>query len=126
VERIICCFSSAWFSRFFQGRLHFYEGNTFEEVTRGITMFAEMGVDTVVVTNAAGAINPNFQVGDVSQSHCRLFFSFLFFFFCFVLFWFYTLVEDSFFSCLFFPGCFDQRSIVAAFVGITKPAHRSP
>eukprot|EP00299_Pterocystis_sp_00344_P010009 c4381_g1_i1.p1 GENE.c4381_g1_i1~~c4381_g1_i1.p1 ORF type:complete len:313 (+),score=52.98 c4381_g1_i1:44-982(+) len=48
-----------------KGRLHYYEGHTFEQVTRGVRTFAELGVETVVVTNAAGAANPSFSMGDI-------------------------------------------------------------
>eukprot|EP00299_Pterocystis_sp_00344_P003759 c14532_g1_i1.p1 GENE.c14532_g1_i1~~c14532_g1_i1.p1 ORF type:complete len:312 (-),score=63.97 c14532_g1_i1:35-970(-) len=48
-----------------QGRLHYYEGHTMEEVTRAVRVFAELGVETLVVTNAAGAVNQSFRVGDI-------------------------------------------------------------
>lgn len=48
-----------------QGRFHYYEGYTMEEVTFPIRVFARMGIKTLLVSNAAGAVNPNFRVGDL-------------------------------------------------------------
>lgn len=47
------------------GRLHFYEGYTFNETTFPIRLAKRLGVETVVVTNAAGGINANFKAGDL-------------------------------------------------------------
>lgn len=48
-----------------QGRSHFYEGYSMAEVTLPVRVMQRLGVDTLIVTNAAGAINPDFQPGDV-------------------------------------------------------------
>jgi purine-nucleoside phosphorylase len=48
-----------------QGRIHFYEGYTMAEVTLPVRMMQRLGVHTLVVTNAAGAVNPDFEAGDV-------------------------------------------------------------
>jgi purine-nucleoside phosphorylase len=48
-----------------QGRFHYYEGYSLEEVTLPIRTFGAMGVRRVVLTNAAGGINTNFNVGDL-------------------------------------------------------------
>ncbi|CCH43749.1 Purine nucleoside phosphorylase [Wickerhamomyces ciferrii] len=47
------------------GRLHFYEGYTFEETTFPIRLAKQLDVEMVVVTNAAGGINANFKAGDL-------------------------------------------------------------
>jgi purine-nucleoside phosphorylase len=47
------------------GRLHFYEGYTFDETTFPIRVAKQLGVEIVVVTNAAGGINRNFTPGDL-------------------------------------------------------------
>lgn len=47
-----------------QGRLHKYEGNTPQEVAFPIWLMGLCGVDTLITTNAAGAINPSYHVGD--------------------------------------------------------------
>jgi purine-nucleoside phosphorylase len=46
-----------------QGRFHFYEGYTFEEVTFPIRTLARLGVRTLVLTNAAGGLNNVFTQG---------------------------------------------------------------
>jgi len=48
-----------------QGRVHFYEGHTMAEITLPLRMMQTMGVETLIVTNAAGAVNPEFRAGDV-------------------------------------------------------------
>ena len=48
-----------------QGRFHYYEGYTMQEVTYPIRVFAKMGVTTLMVSNAAGAVNPDYRVGDL-------------------------------------------------------------
>ena len=48
-----------------QGRIHFYEGYTMAEVTLPVRMMQRLGIEILVVTNAAGAVNPDFEPGDV-------------------------------------------------------------
>ncbi len=57
-----------------QGRFHYYEGYTMEEVTYPMRVFALLGIKTVLVSNAAGAVNPDFRVGDlmVISDHINL------------------------------------------------------
>ena len=47
-----------------QGRLHGYEGNTPQEVAFPVWVMHELGIGTVITTNAAGAINESYSVGD--------------------------------------------------------------
>ena len=47
-----------------QGRLHGYEGNSPQEVAFPIWIMHELGIGTLITTNAAGAINENYRVGD--------------------------------------------------------------
>ena len=47
-----------------QGRLHGYEGFTAQEVAYPIWLMHEVGIDTLVTTNAAGSLNPDLHVGD--------------------------------------------------------------
>ena len=48
-----------------QGRFHLYEGYTLKQVTFPVRVMKFLGVETMVVSNAAGALNPLFQKGDV-------------------------------------------------------------
>lgn len=48
-----------------QGRAHFYEGYSMAEVTLPVRVMQRLGVEALVVTNAAGAIHPDFAPGDV-------------------------------------------------------------
>ncbi|HEX7735213.1 MAG TPA: purine-nucleoside phosphorylase [Ktedonobacteraceae bacterium] len=47
-----------------QGRFHFYEGYTPQELTLPVRVMRELGAHTLLVTNAAGGINPTYQPGD--------------------------------------------------------------
>lgn len=48
-----------------QGRAHFYEGYTMQQVVFPVRVMQVMGVSTLIVTNAAGGINPAFHAGDL-------------------------------------------------------------
>ncbi|MBL8956690.1 MAG: purine-nucleoside phosphorylase [Myxococcaceae bacterium] len=48
-----------------QGRVHFYEGYTPQEVAFPARVLCALGIKALVVTNAAGGINLGFQVGDL-------------------------------------------------------------
>jgi len=48
-----------------QGRVHYYEGYSMSQVTLPIRMMHVLGIHTVILTNAAGGINPAFHAGDV-------------------------------------------------------------
>ena len=47
------------------GRLHAYEGHTTAEATLPLRLVAAMGATTLVITNAAGGLNPEFRAGDL-------------------------------------------------------------
>ena len=48
-----------------QGRLHFYEGHPMEDIAFPIRMMKLLGIETLIVTNAAGGVNFDFNVGDI-------------------------------------------------------------
>lgn len=48
-----------------QGRFHYYEGYTMKQVTFPVRVMKELGVKTLIVTNAAGGINRNFKPGEL-------------------------------------------------------------
>ncbi len=57
-----------------QGRFHYYEGYTMEEVTFPIRVLAVAGIKTLFVSNAAGGMNSTFRVGDlmIIRDHINL------------------------------------------------------
>jgi purine-nucleoside phosphorylase len=48
-----------------QGRIHYYEGYDMAQVTLPVRVMQRLGVEILIVTNAAGAIHPDFVPGDV-------------------------------------------------------------
>lgn len=48
-----------------QGRVHYYEGYTMDQVVLPVRVLQRLGVEILIVTNAAGAINPDFNPGDL-------------------------------------------------------------
>lgn len=48
-----------------QGRIHYYEGYTMQQVTFPIRAMHLAGITTLIVTNAAGGIGPQFKAGDL-------------------------------------------------------------
>ena len=48
-----------------QGRAHYYEGYSMAEVAMPVRVMQRLGIELLIVTNAAGAINPDYEPGDV-------------------------------------------------------------
>src|SRR5689334_17492279 len=49
----------------FEGRVHYYEGNTMAEVTFCTRVIGRLGTKQLILTNASGAINPSFARGNL-------------------------------------------------------------
>jgi purine-nucleoside phosphorylase len=59
------------------GRFHFYEGYTMQEVTFPVQVMKELGINKLIVSNAAGGMNSTFKVGDIMliRDHINLFYT---------------------------------------------------
>jgi len=57
-----------------EGRFHLYEGFTAREATHNIRVLGELGVKTLILTNAVGALNPSFETGSpmLIEDHINL------------------------------------------------------
>ncbi len=48
-----------------QGRIHYYEGYTMGQITLPVRVMQRLGIPSMIVTNAAGGVHPDFEPGDV-------------------------------------------------------------
>ncbi len=48
-----------------QGRYHAYEGHDLDQVVFPVRLLARLGIDSIILTNASGGINPNYSAGDL-------------------------------------------------------------
>lgn len=57
-----------------QGRFHYYEGYALDEITFAVRVLRLLGADTLIVTNAAGCVNTDWQPGDlmVIDDHIKM------------------------------------------------------
>jgi purine-nucleoside phosphorylase len=58
----------------FRGRFHFYEGYSFDELTLPFRCLTQLGTETLLLSNAAGGLNPDYEVGEFMSitDHVRL------------------------------------------------------
>jgi len=58
-----------------QGRFHFYEGYSMDEVTFPVRVLADLGLEELIITNASGSLDPQIKTGDIIavNDHISLF-----------------------------------------------------
>jgi len=58
-----------------QGRFHFYEGYSMQEITLPVRVIKSLGISHLILSNASGGMNPDFKIGDlmIINDHINLF-----------------------------------------------------
>lgn len=59
---------------FCEGRIHYYECGSMDETVHPVKTFIEMGVERLIITTSAGALNPDYKLGDIMfvQDHINM------------------------------------------------------
>jgi purine-nucleoside phosphorylase len=57
-----------------QGRFHYYEGYSMQQITFPVRVMKELGIQTLLLSNAAGGMNPAYKKGDlvITEDHLNL------------------------------------------------------
>jgi purine-nucleoside phosphorylase len=57
-----------------QGRFHYYEGYSMQQITLPVRVMKELGIQTLLLSNAAGGMNPGFKKGDliITEDHINM------------------------------------------------------
>jgi len=57
-----------------QGRFHYYEGYTMQEITFPVNVMKFLGIKLLILSNASGGVNPQFEIGDlmIIEDHINL------------------------------------------------------
>lgn len=63
--RLICGRLAGRLTAVLQGRFHYYEGRSFEEAGLPVRVLSMLGVKTLVITNAAGCVRPDWKPGEL-------------------------------------------------------------
>ena len=73
--RLVCGMLDGQRVAVMQGRMHHYEGYSYEEVTYAVRVLRLLGCDTLVVTNAAGCVNTDWKAGELMliTDHIKMF-----------------------------------------------------
>jgi purine-nucleoside phosphorylase len=58
-----------------QGRFHYYEGYDMKQITFPVRVMKQLGIEKLIVSNAAGGMNPEFQIGElmIIKDHINFF-----------------------------------------------------
>lgn len=58
-----------------QGRFHYYEGYTMNQLVFPVRVMGKMGIKTLFLSNASGGVNPDFEIGEImiQNDHINLF-----------------------------------------------------
>jgi len=63
--QFVTCYCMGYPCILMRGRFHYYEGYSLQDVTIPVRVMKKLGVETLIITNAAGGINESFHPGDL-------------------------------------------------------------